>query len=405
MRPARVLRQRLRSIFRPSQVEHDLEQELAIHLEQLTKEYKAAGVAESDARNAARRAFGGMAVAAEQCRDKRRLGLLEDAGKGLAYASRVLAKSPVFTATAALSLALGIGANTSTFGVIDTLTLRTLPVRNPQRLVMFFESGPDAPRSMDIVTSYQRARGYGSLKDVFEEAAAISLTNRSNIATSTRGEGSSAIDTGQVRVALVSGNYFGMLGVGARLGRVLTPDDDQVPGGHPVAVISHAYWERRFASSPEALGGTLGLNGITYTIVGVAPQGFSGEWVGRPADLWIPAMMQAQVMLELPTALAKGGSWVRVLARLKPDVTLRQAQAATEILYQENFRESWPHPTPQQAQFMARSHVVLRPAGNGFSPERDSLSQSLTILMSAAGLILLFACANVANLTLTVLSC
>jgi predicted permease len=400
MRLARVLRQRFRSIFRPSQVEHDLEQELAIHLDQLTKEYRAAGMSESDARNAAHRVFGPIAATADQCRDTRRLGFLEDTRKDLGYAFRVLAKSPVFTATAVLSLALGIGANTATFGIIDALTLRTLPVRNPQRLVMLFESGPDAPRPMDIVTSYQRARRYGGLTGVFEEAAAISLTNRSNIGTSLRGEGSGAIDTGQVRVALISGNYFAMLGVGARFGRVLTPDDDRAPGGHPVAVISHAYWERRFASSPEVLGGTLGLNGITYTIVGVAAQGFSGEWVGRPVDLWIPTMMQAQIMLEFPTALAKEGSWVRVLARLKPDVTLQQAQAAAEMLYQENFRESWPHPTQQQAQFMARSHVVLRPAGNGFSPERDSLSQSLTILMSVAGLVLLIACANVANLLL-----
>jgi hypothetical protein len=134
VRLARVLRQRLRSIFRPSRVENDLEQELAIHLDQLTKEYMAAGMAESDARNAARRVFGPIAATAEQCRDTRGLGFLEDTTKDLAYALRlrVLAKSPVFTATAVLSLALGIGANTATFGVIDTLTLRTLPVRNPQ---------------------------------------------------------------------------------------------------------------------------------------------------------------------------------------------------------------------------------------------------------------------------------
>src|SRR5215469_1698102 len=121
MRFARVLRQRLRSIFRPTRVEHDLEQELAIHVDQLTKEYKAAGMSEPDARNAARHAFGGMAVTAEQCRDTRRLGYLEDARKDLAYAIRILVKSPVFTSAAVLSLALGIGSNTATFGVIDAL--------------------------------------------------------------------------------------------------------------------------------------------------------------------------------------------------------------------------------------------------------------------------------------------
>src|SRR5690349_14359977 len=135
MRFVRVLRQRLRSIFRYSEVENDLQQELDLHLEQLTKEYKEAGLGEQEARIAARRAFGGAAVTAEQCRDTRRLGFVEDLGKDLNYAFRVLAKSPGFTATAVLSLAIGIGATTATFGVIDALMLRTLPVRNPEQLV------------------------------------------------------------------------------------------------------------------------------------------------------------------------------------------------------------------------------------------------------------------------------
>src|SRR5262249_5669675 len=136
MRLARILHQRLRTILRPSRVENDLEQELAIHLEQLTKEYRAAGLDEHKARNAGRRAFGGIALGAEQCRERRGLRLLEDLGQDLAYAFRLLTKSPGFTAIAVLSLALGIGANTATFGVIDALMLRTLPVRDPERLVM-----------------------------------------------------------------------------------------------------------------------------------------------------------------------------------------------------------------------------------------------------------------------------
>jgi predicted permease len=265
---------------------------------------------------------------------------------------------------------------------------------------MFFDLTPDVQRPVDIVTSYQWASKYRDLTRVFQDVAAVSLTHRSNITASTPGGGWGDVDTGQTRVALVSGNYFGMLGVNALIGRALTPDDDRVPGGHPVTVISYRYWERRFERSAEVLGRTLTLNGVTYAIVGVAPPGFSGEWVGRPADLWIPTMMQAQVMPEFPTALSKGGSWVRVLGRLQPGVNIRQAEAAVQILYQEHFREFWPHPSPQQAQFMARAHVVLRPAGSGFSPQRDSLSQSLTILMIVVGLVLLIACANVANLLL-----
>lgn len=397
MRLGRVLRQRLRSIFRPSMVETDLQQELAIHLEQLTKEYRSAGLGEHEAQVAARRAFGAVAITAEQCRDTRRLRFLEDIGRDLAYAFRLLTKSPGFTATAVLSIAIGIGANTTTFGVIDALMLRTLPVRNPEQLVMFFELAPDAQSAVDIVTSYQWARKYSNLTRVFEDVAAVSMTNRSNVTANALG---SELDAGETRVALVSGNYFGMLGVKALIGRTLTPDDDRVPGGHPVTVIGYRYWESRFARSSEALGRTLALNGVTYTIIGIAPPDFSGEWVGRPVDLWIPTMMQAQVMPEFPVGLSKGGSWVRVLARLKPGVTIPQAEAASQVIYQENFRESWPHPTAQQRQFMARAHVVLRPAGNGFSPQRDSVSQSLKILMIVVGLVLLVACANVGNLLL-----
>jgi hypothetical protein len=209
-----------------------------------------------------------MAATAEQCRDMRRVRSLQDIGKDLSYALRLMAKSPGFTAAAVLSLAFGIGATTATFGVMDTLMLRTLPVRNPEQLVMFFESRPTAPGVVNVVTSYQDARKYGDLTAVFEDVAAVSLTNRSNVETRGANGGSSEVNSGQARVALVSGNYFGMLGINARLGRVLTPDDDRVPGGQPVVVISDAYWERRFARSPEALGSTLALNGITYTIVG-----------------------------------------------------------------------------------------------------------------------------------------
>ncbi len=399
MRLLRVLRKRLQSIFRRSQVESDLHEELAVHLDQLTREHRESGLSEEEARLAARRAFGGLELAAEQCRDTRRVHFFDDLGRDLVYAFRLLAKSPGFAATAVLSLAVGIGANTATFGVIDALMLRTLPVRNPERLVMLYYTSPENESPKEIITSYQRAQKYGGLTDVFEDVAAISLTLRSNVTATARG-GSTDTDAGQTRVALVSGNYFRMLGVRARMGRLLTPDDDRVPGGHPVAVISDLYWERRFARSPEALGGAVTLNGATYTIVGVAEPGFSGEWVGRPAELWIPTMMQAQVMLEFPTALSKGGAWVRMLARLKPGVTIAQAETAGQLLYQESYREGWPHPTPQQSRFMARAHFVLQPAANGFSPQRDSLSQSLTILMIVAGLVLLIACANVANLLL-----
>jgi predicted permease len=391
MRLRRVLRQRLRSIFKPSEVENDLQQELAVHLEQLTKEYKVQGLGEDEAHLAARRAFGGAAATAEQCRDTRRLGLLEDIGRDLAYALRVLAKSPGFTATAVLSLALGIGANTAVFSVIDALMLRVLPVRNPEQLVAFFEDSPDGHAPVTYGTSYEWVKSYGRRTRAFSDVAAVSLIDREVLTNR---------NSGPARIALVSGNYFSMLGAGVAMGRALTPDDDRNPGGHPVAVIAHSYWESHFGEDPNVLAQKFTLNGAAYTIVGVASQGFSGEWIGRPADIWIPAMQQAQAMPEYPALLKNSASWLRPFARLAPGVTLAAAQAAIQPVYQDHYWESWPHPTPQQLQFMAHSRLLLRPAGTGFSPQRDSFGQALIILMVCAGLVLLIASANVANLLL-----
>jgi hypothetical protein len=225
----------------------------------------------------------------------------------------------------------------------------------------------------------------------FSDVAAISLIDREVLANRT---------PGLARIALVSGNYFSMLGVSAAIGRTLTQDDDRIPEAHPVAVVAHRYWESHLGADPNVLAQTLTLNEGIYSIVGVAPRSFTGEWVGRPADIWIPTMQQAQAMPEFPTLLKNSASWLRPFARLAPGVTLAAAQAAIQPVYQDHFRQSWPHPTPQQTQFMARSRLLLRPAGTGYSPQRDLFGQALAILMICAGLVLLVAAANVANLLL-----
>ena len=394
MRLARLLSQRLRSIFRRSRVEHDLEDELALHLEQLTKEYRAAGMSEGKARSAARREFGNVTATAEHCRDKRRIGFLEDIGKDLSYGLRLLAKSPGFTAVAVLSLALGIGANTATFGLIDALMLRTLPVRNPEQIVMVRYVRPTGTGYMQSYGLFQKLRG---LTQVFADITAVNLIDRSNLTVNGPGGG---LDEGIVRTALVSGNYFSFFGVNAMVGRTLTPDDDRVPGGHPVAVISYGYWLRRFGLAPDVAGRTFTLNGTTYTILGVTPKDFHGDWVGRPTDLWLPFMMHAQVMPEYATLLANGGAPAFIFARPKPGLAIQQAQAAAQAIYQQEWRDFWPNPTLAQVQFMAHAHLELKPGGGGYSPDRDSFGQSLTILAIVAGAILLIACANVANLLL-----
>jgi predicted permease len=389
MRLARIAFHRFRSLLRRSRVEAEMQSELDIHLTQLAKEHMAAGMDEAEARRAARIAFGSVEGVKEKCRDMRRVNWIHDLGQDLTYAVRLLAKSPAFTLTAVLSLSLGIGANTAVFSVIDALMLRELPVRNPGQLVAFFEDSPDVRQPATYGISYEWVKNYGRLTRSFSDVAAVSLIDREVLANRT---------SGLARIALVSGNYFPMLGVSAAIGRTLAPDDDRLPDAHPVAVIAHSYWESHFGADPNVLAQTLTLNGGIYSIVGVAARSFTGEWVGRPADIWIPTMQQAQAMPEFPTLLKNNASWLRPFARLAPGVTLAAAQAAIQSVYQDHYRQSWPHPTPQQTQFMARSRLLLRPAGTGYSPQRDLFGQALTILMICAGLVLLVAAANVANL-------
>jgi predicted permease len=313
----------------------------------------------------------------------------------LRYGVRMLLKHRGFTAVAALSLALGIGANTAIFSVVDALLLRTLPVRNPERLVALTNS------ESGFYTSYPRFERYRNLTQVFSGVSAICLVDRYNVRVNNTAGGPDLSDTGQVGIGLVSGNYFSTLGAGTVIGRPLTADDDRAPGGHPVAVISYSYWERRLGRVADVIGRTLTLNETTFSIVGVTPRGFFGEWIGQPSDVWIPIAMQAQVMPERPLLADPRANWVRVIARLKPDVAPEQAEAGAQVSYQQLLRESsGPNPTPQENQRIAGLRLSLQSAARGYAPQRQSFLRPLMIVLIVVGLTLLIACANVANLLL-----
>jgi predicted permease len=388
MRSLRAFLLRLGGLFGKRRRDLNLAEEIYSHLQMHMADNLRAGMNPEDARRQALLKFGGVESAKESYRDRRSIPMLETLVQDLRYGLRTLRRSPGFTAVAVLSLALGIGANATIFSGINSLMLRTLPVRNPEQLVTIGDN--DGQTRTNYFKGYGQYQKFRQLTQVFSVVSAVGNIDRSNVAINGTGGG---MDPGQVRVALVSGNYFPMLGVQPLIGRTLTSDDDRVPGGHPVAVIGYGYWERRFALAADVIGRTLTLNGTTYTIVGVTPRGFLGDWVGRPTDLWLPIVMQAQVVPE-------GRVGVRIVGRLKPGVTIQQAKAAAEVIHQRDLREFWPNPTPEQIQYMARLHVALAPAGGGFSPQRDSYGTSLTILMAVVGVVLLIACANVANLLL-----
>jgi hypothetical protein len=199
------------------------------------------------------------------------------------YALRTLLKAPAFTIVVVLTLALGIGANTAIFSLTDQVLLRMLPVKAPERLVLFDGPGPFRGRSFNSPTfSYPMYRDFRDQNTVFDGVIA---RFPAPLTLLTNGQAE------RVNGELVSGNYFEVLGVRAHIGRTLTADDDRTPGGHPVAVLSHSYWMRRFAGDPTVLNRTVSLNGLPMTIVGVAPAGFFGIAVGESPDVMVPVMM------------------------------------------------------------------------------------------------------------------
>jgi ABC-type antimicrobial peptide transport system permease subunit len=204
-----------------------------------------------------------------------------------------------------------------------------------------------------------------------------------------------------LKLRVVSGNYFQVLGVGASLGRVLTADDDVKPGGHPVAVLSHAFWERRFARDRGVIGHTLSFNSTVFTIIGVATPGFSGTVVGESPDAWVPLAMLAQVM---PWIQAPWDDWSQSLwlfARLRPGVGISAARTNANVLYQQWLHQvSGSSPSPERVADMRKARFPLTSAANGTSHLRKRYSLPLKILMALVGLVLLAACSNIANLVL-----
>ena len=249
---------------------------------------------------------------------------MEALWQDLRYGFRVLRTSPGFAAVAVLSLTLGIGANTAIFSVVNAALLKPLPVTAPDRLVFVFNGSTADPYS---VSSYPDYVDYRDKNEVFTD-----LLTYSSITMSARSDDQADFLSG----LLVSGNFFDVLGVRAALGRTFLPEEDKTPGANPVAVISHRLWESRFGGDPRAVGQQLTLNGHAFTIIGVAPAGFEGAEVLETNDIYVPAMMQALVRPPRagfsgemnPDLLTRRGSrWLRMIGRLKPNVSVQQAQA------------------------------------------------------------------------------
>src|SRR5579863_1019724 len=311
--------------------------------------------------------------------------LLQD----LRYGLRMLAKNPGFTAVAVLTLALGIGANTAIFSLIDAVLLKTLPVAHPEELVLMRWESPH------VVTDFLPYPTFAQLRDSSQAFDGMFAFCSPWLGTDV--DGKPGIASGQ----LVSGSFFSVLGVRAIRGRTFTAEEDRVPGGDPVAVISHRYWKRQFALDPAAVGKSITVNGLPFTIIGVTPPEFDGVSVGDARDIWIPMMMQGQVMNGRMLLNDPKGWYFEIMARRKPGVSLEQASASLNVAYQQIARqETGARITPEVERELASQKIELLPASRGLSDLRERFAQPLLILMALVGLILLISCANVASLLL-----
>ncbi len=374
----------------------DLERELRSHLELEAEEQRETGLSSDEARAAARRAFGNTTLIKEDVRAVWNWTLLEQIGQELRYTARTMRKNWGFSTAAILSLALGIGANTAIFSLINALLLKSLPVRDPQSLFFLAKQDGYGTRAYFYYETYQRLR---AAQPFFQELAAYGGRVRMNVSI----EGVAESTMGQ----LVSGNYYNVLGVPPVAGRVFSPEDDRIPGAHPVAVISHAYWQRRLGASADAIGKKILIAGTPFTIIGVTPPSFLGLEVGDAPEISVPIMMQPQVMPDKENWLGRPTNnvdWLNLFGRLNPGVTAPQAtnglqalfwniqtQLAAELgLEKASWRKEW-----------VEAKVVLVPGATGLSRLRRQYSGALYVLLGAVGLVLLIACANVGNLLLT----
>ncbi len=374
------------------QAEARLHDELQAYVEISAAEKIRAGVEPGEARRLARLELGGVEQVKEQVRRSRHGGWLDEVGRDLRYAIRLLAQAPAFTTVVLLTLALGIGANTAIFSVVDALLLRWLPVRSPQQLVQISLLAPDAPASIVGGTvSYPIVRMLAEQRDIFASVGGFSAS---------RLDVGSPEAVARVPAAIVTGGFFETLGLEARAGRLLTPADD-VPGAPAVAVISHGYWERQYGGRNDVIGRSILIDGRPVPIVGVTPRGFTGATVGATADITVAAAALPQVNPGEAPLLGAGNYWLRALARPREDVSLDQAAARLDAVWRRLADGLIPpHWSATQRASTAAQVFRFVPGGTGWSYLRHVYQTPLVVLMAIVGVVLLIACANVASLLL-----
>jgi predicted permease len=395
---------RLRMAFHRDQLERDLEEEMRLHRELRRQQQLAKGLAPAAAYRAANRRFGNVTRIKEKSHMTWGWEGIESFFKDAAYGIRALLRSPGLTIVALLSLALGIGANTAIFSLLNAVMLRSLPVQQPEQLVLLGTADASGIGHTFVSTelySYPFFRQLRQRNAVFSDVAAVF-----SMASDVHGmllspSGQTGGEDEIIHAQLVSGNYFQLLGVEPVMGRTLADADDATEGGHPVAVISQSFWKRRLNSDPNVLNRKVKLASTVFTVVGLAPPEFFGTKVGESPDIWLPMSMVRSLH---PTWNAYNEPFtvsLDIMARLKPGVSLTEATTNVNLLLQQ-ITVGLPGAELSQKNLaeLHKSHIPLTPMAKGLSTVRGEFSEPLQILMAVVALVLLIACANIANLLL-----
>jgi predicted permease len=381
--------------------DRELALELDAHLQMLTDDNIRAGVSPEEARRQARIALGGVESVKENCRDRRGLPLLESLSQDLCYAFRILRRSPGFTLVALATLALGIGATTAIFTLIDAVLLKSLPVRDPNALVVLGDgrgSGVSGGGQSGSFTLYSWDL-YKHLRDttqVFDDLCAFNSEDE-QIAVGRARSGA----TQPARAKLVSGNYFGVLGINAAVGRAIAPADDS-PSARPVAVVSFRQWKEAFNGDASVVGSIVNLNRLAVTIVGVAPPGFYGETLqADPPSFWLPISAVRQLDPAWKLIDEPEEHWLYLIGRLKPGISWAQTDTRLTAALQNWLvaQAGSALPAERRAE-ISKSYIHLSPGGSGIGHMRQQYSRTLQLLLGIAGIALLITCANIANLLL-----
>ena len=393
------LRSRLRLVARRHQLDRDLDDEVAFHLAMRAEQERANGTAAREADYAARRKLGNVTSLKEVCREMWTFasleGLLQDALFGL----RKLRKSPGFTIVAVLTLALGIGANTSIFSLIYAVMLKNLPVAKPQELYRVGEGNEccvlDGLQGNFGIFAYPL---YKHLRDNSPEFTTLASYGAGLDTISIRKAGSAA----QAEPAVgefVSGNYFDVFGLRANAGRLLSASDDR-PNSEPVAVMSYRAWKERYSLDPSVIGESILVDAHPVTIVGVTPSEFFGDTLrSDPPDFWVPLSSEPLLRQSSSLLAQSDANWLYLIGRLRPEANAAQVQARITVQLQQWLASEGKIPERFRSE-IAKQHVTLSRAGGGAARMRSAYWNGLRLLAAASGLVLLIACANVANLLL-----